>query len=179
MNSQSEQQLEDLIELKDEMNHYFYLLKKRKIDENYVHEMGVTQKIKRGKELLLLLVLTPTALLGLLHCGIPYVWIKKFVQRSFKRRVFWGSVKLLLGMIVMGILNIPFIFIFYDLIYASYFLAFIYYTLIGLFGLSAYTWWQTFLRYKEKGHIRNIDLSDLVKKRTEILNKIHQLISVA
>ncbi len=179
LNSQSEQQLEDLIELKDEMNHYFYLLKKRKIDENYVHEMGVTQKIKRGKELLLLLVLTPTALLGLLHCGIPYVWIKKFVQRSFKRRVFWGSVKLLLGMIVMGILNIPFIFIFYDLIYASYFLAFIYYTLIGLFGLSAYTWWQTFLRYKEKGYIRNIDLSDLVKKRTEILNKIHQLISVA
>lgn len=179
LNAQTDNHLEQLNELKHEMTHYFALLKKLRIHDNYVYELGTFHQLKRAKELFLLIVLAPTAVLGIIHCGIPYYFIKRFVEKSFKRPVFWGSVKLLLGMIVIGLLNIPFIFLFHDLIVASYWLGFIYYALIGLFGLSAYMWFRNMMRFKEKGHIRTLDLSNLLSKRAELIEKIHRTIPVA
>jgi hypothetical protein len=105
--------------------------------------------------------------------------VKRFVEKSFKRPVFWGSVKLLLGMISMGLLNIPVIFLIYDLIYPSFWVAFGYYLLIGVFGLSAYMWWRNFIRFKEKGLVRHTDLSKVLEKRSELIKRIHEQIPVA
>jgi hypothetical protein len=179
LNTQTENQLEQLSELKHEMNRYFSLLKKLRIHDNYVHESGTSKQLKRGKELLLLVVLAPVAVLGLIHCGIPYFLIKRFVEKSFKRPVFWGSVKLLLGMILIGLLNIPVIFLFHDLIYASYWLGFLYYASIGLYGLSAYMWFRNLERFREKGLIRKLDLANVLNKRALLMEEIHRKIPVA
>lgn len=179
LNAQTETQLEHLSELKHEMNRYFALLKKLRIHDNYVYESATSNQLKRGKELLLLVVLAPAAVLGLIHCGIPYFFIKRFVEKSFKRPVFWGSVKLLLGMIVIGLLNIPFIFLFHDLIFASYWLGFLYYALIGLYGLAAYMWFRNLALFKEKGLIRKLDLSSVLTKRALLIAEIHRKIPVA
>ena len=173
------QQLELLEPLQKEIEAYFSLQKRMRINENFVFELNINQKLKRIKELSLLILLFPFALLGFFHCGLPYIIVKRFVEKSFKRRVFWGSVKLLLGMISMGLLNIPFIFLIHEFIYPSYWLGFIYYLSIGLFGLAAYMWFRNYTRFKEKGILSKIDLTKITQKRADLLEKIHNQIPVA
>jgi hypothetical protein len=108
-----------------------------------------------------------------------YFILKKFIEKSFKRKVFWGSVKLLLGMIGFGLINIPAIFLFEAFIYPSYWLGFVYYAFIGLFGLAAYMWFINLKRFKEKGIVSKADLSKLIAKRNELLAKIKTEIPVA
>lgn len=179
LNNQSSEDLEQLEPLKNDMERYFSLLKKLRFNENYLHEISMHHKLSRSKELLLLILLFPFALLGLIHCGLPYLFVKRFTERSFKRRVFWGSVKLLLGMITIGLLNIPIIFLFYHLIYPSYLLAIGYYILIGLFGLAAYEWFIFFKQFKEKGVVAKTDLTKFLSKRKELINSIHEKVPVA
>jgi hypothetical protein len=155
------------------------LEKKLRINENYVYELSKYKSISRTKELLMMILLFPFSILGMIHCGLPYILIKRFVEKSFRRRVFWGSVKLILGMVIIGIINIPAIFLFYYLVYPSYWLGFVYYGTIGLFGLSAYMWYRNLVRFKEKGIVRKANLSKIVEKRNELMEKINALIPVA
>jgi len=169
---------ESQMSLKKDLDGYFSLLKKFKLDERKIYEYSTTNG-SRAKELLFILTMWPFALLGLIHCGLPYIIIKRFVEKAFRRRVFWSSVKLLLGQIVMGLINIPFIFIFYWFIYPSYVLAFLYYIAIGLFGLAAYMWMRNFKSYKTKGEMKKMDISKFWKRRNELLKRIEAEIPVA
>lgn len=179
LNSKSAIELNQLEDLKGEIERYFSLLKKLNINENYVSEYSQDQKIKRSKELLLLVLLLPFALLGILHCALPYFFIKRFVENSFKRKVFWASVKLILATLAIGLINIPVIFLFYNFVYPSYWLGFAYYYSIGLLGLAAYMWRINFNRFIEKGIVSKMDLSKIVAKRTVLLASIKDLIPVA
>ena len=179
LNGLNEKEFDQIQLLKDEMEQYFSSLSKIKVNENYVYELATTSKLNRLKELFTLILFAPTAILGLIHCGLPYVLIKRFVEKSFKRKVFWGSVKLLLGMIIMGLINIPIIFIFYHFIYPNYGVAFGYYLLIGIFGLSTYLWWENYIRFKEKGSVSKMNLTNMLLKRKELIDKIHSEIPVA
>jgi hypothetical protein len=179
LNGLNEKEFDQIQLLKDEMEQYFSSLRKIKVNENYVYELATTSKLNRLKELFTLILFAPTAILGLIHCGLPYVLIKRFVEKSFKRKVFWGSVKLLLGMIIMGLINIPIIFIFYHFIYPNYGVAFGYYLLIGIFGLSTYLWWENYIRFKEKGSVSKMNLTNMLLKRKELIDKIHSEIPVA
>lgn len=169
---------ESLMSLKKDLDGYFNLLKKFKLDERKVYEYSTTNG-SRSKELLFMLSMWPFALLGLIHCGLPYIIIKRFVEKAFRRRVFWSSVKLLLGQVVMGLINIPFIFLFYWLVYPSYWLGFLYYFLIGLFGLAAYMWMRNFKSYKTKKEMKKMDVSKFWKRRNELLKRIEAEIPVA
>lgn len=179
LNKQNDENLEALRPLKKEMEHYFSLLKKLRINENYVHEISIHHKISRSKEILTMLILFPFALLGIIHCGLPYIFVKRFTERSFKRRVFWGSVKLLLGMFAIGFFNIPVIFLFHNMIYPNYWLAILYYLLIGIYGLAAYVWSTNFTQFKEKGFVAQADVSKIISKRKELIEMIHSFVPVA
>lgn len=179
LNEQTEETINNLTSLKNEMEQYFSLLRKLRINENYVHELSLHHKIRRSKELVIMILLTPFAILGILHCGLPYFLVKRYVEKSFKRRVFWGSVKLILGMISIGLINIPVIFLFYHFIYPNYWLALVYYAMIGLFGLAAYEWWRNFIHFREKGYVQKTDLSKILAMRKELVDKIHTEIPVA
>jgi hypothetical protein len=79
----------------------------------------------------------------------------------------------------MGLINIPIIFIFYHFIYPNYWIAFGYYLLIGVFGLSAYLWWKNYIQFIEKGFVSKLNLSNTLLKRKELIAKIHAEIPVA
>jgi len=179
LNAQKHDELENLQDLKKEIHDYFALQKKLKINENYLYELSAHKRITRLNEFIMLVLLAPFALLGLIHCGLPYYGVKKFVEGSFKRKVFWGSVKLLLGMISMGILNIPFIFIFKAYVCPSYLLGMLYYFSIGIFGLSTYMWRRNYVRFREKGLVAKTDLTKLLLKRSDLIEKIHLQVPVA
>jgi len=179
LNERTHEEKAKLVPLNKKMVHYFSSLKAEKVDENHVREMANHGEINRLTDIIRLIILFPFMLLGMVHCAIPYIIVKRFVEKSFKRRVFWSSVKLILGMISIGLLNIPVIFAFYAFIYPSYLLGILYYLLIGLFGLAAYMWFRHLKRYKAKSRAKQMNLQIWVQQRSELLTEIHDQIPVA
>jgi hypothetical protein len=111
-----------------------------------------------------MLVSLPFALLGLIHAGLWYLLVKRFVEKVFKRPVFWGSSKLIILMALVGLVNIPFIFLianyfeFLGSVYA-YLIAFSYYFFIWFYSLMAYAWKNNAIHCYRYLKVRKLDLS--------------------
>jgi hypothetical protein len=167
---------EELVQLKADLNSYQKLMDKMKLSDDLIYAKQHLQENSNFSDYLKLIVLFPFMLLGLIHVFIPYFWIKRFVEKTFKRKVFWGSVKLLMGKIILGLLNIPFIFLFAKFIYPSYWLGFGYYACVGLFGISMYAWFKSYKAIQINKKLEKQDLSKIISKRTELLERIKRLI---
>lgn len=176
LNEQDVEADEKLSKLKEDIAGYFKLLKRMRVEDRYVFWKQTNPSGGRTKEVLMMIMLFPFAILGLIHCGPWYFLIKRFVEKSFRRRVFWGSVKLVAGMIVMGLVNIPFIWVFYHLVYPSWWLAFAYYAAIGLFGLAAYMWFRNLKYFKTKGAIQKANLDSFIKKRAQLVARLEEVL---
>lgn len=170
----------ELLQIKEQLSAYFKLLKKLKLRDEFVYQKSHQKgKINRFPELFKLIFLTPFAILGFIHCAPAYFPIRRFVEKSFKRKVFWSSTKLVLAMFGMGLFNIPFIFIFHSFVYESWFIAFAYYWSIGILGLCAYEWYLAFSYFKEKGLVNRANTTAIDERRRALAKEIHQLIPVA
>lgn len=176
LNKRTDEEIKAFEGLRQEMDAYFIELAKLKLSDSLMYwkehhaNKGVIQ------EILYLILLFPIMLLGIIHFALPYLLIKRFVERSFKRKVFWGSVKLIMGMIAFGLYNIPAIFLFYYCIYPSWWLGITYYVSIGLIGLGAYQWFRHLNTLKAKKRAASIDLHEMTEKRRLFEMKIKELI---
>jgi hypothetical protein len=81
---------------------------------------------------------------------------------------------MLVGMIVMGLVNIPVIFIVQSFI-GSYLIGFVYYVFIGLFGLASYHFIQEITQLKSKLYARKSNLYSLKKERIELEKMIEAI----
>jgi Acyltransferase len=149
-------------------------LSTKKMEDRDVIEYIEKGKFSRTNNLLRMLALSPFALLGFIHCWPIYVIVKKFVEKSFKRKVFYGSVKLLLGMIGFGLINIPVVFLFYYFVYPSWWLAIFYYSLIGLFFLAMIMFNGAWFIWKRKGKIKENELKKMAEERLVLQELIQQ-----
>ena len=168
---------DELDSLKDDLSSYSKLLKRFRMDDNLIH-----WKKKSGSkvyEIAMMILLFPFMLIGMIHCFLPYFFIKRWVEKSFRRKVFWGSVKAIAGMISIGLLNGPVIPLFYYFIYPSWWLAVAYYFSIGLTGLAAYMWFVNLKRFKVKSAVLKADTRKFERKREELKERINKLIPVA
>lgn len=168
----------ELMEMKTNLELYFEEQKNANIEEHLLFDYK-SHNGSKAKEFTKLLLLFPFMILGVIHCGLQYILIKRFVEKSFRRPVFWSSVKLLLGMISIGLLNIPFIFLFYRYVYPSYWLGFSYYAMIGVFGISAYQWFRTVKVLREKKALDKSKVEYFWKKRETLKSQIERTIPVA
>lgn len=169
---------DELIALKDQLNSYYRLAKKLKIDDELLFQKIKHGKLVRSLEVLKLILLFLPMLVGFIHCAPIYFPIKKFVEGKFKRRVFWGSTKVVMGMIAMGLFNIMFIFLFHAFVYDSWGLAFAYYASIGLFGWAAYEWFLALKSFKVKGMLNKADTKAMEDKRVALEASVAQLVDV-
>jgi len=170
LNEQPIESSPQLLTLKNDLSSYFDRLQTNNLKEHLLYEYQISNG-SRKKERLFLLFLFPFAVLGFIHCGLFYLLCKRFVEKTFKRPVFWSSVKMIAGTILMGIGNIPVIFLFYSCVYPSYWLAFLYYLCIGWLGLAAYLWVKTWKTYKEKRRMKQLDLSAFWETRKVLLER--------
>lgn len=177
MNEQDVENSPKLVELKEKLSAYFGQLKRSKLLDRHVY--WKQQNGNRMKELLLITVLFPFSILGFVHTALPYYLTKRFTEKSFKRPVFWSSVKLIVGMLLIAIFNIPTIFIFYYVVYPSWWLAIAYFFTIGLTGLAAYMIILYIKEFNIKGKIKKMDTRELIQERRELVTMIHSEIPVA
>ena len=147
---------------------YFKKLKEHEISDQEFFE---SQNVRVPLYMYLLhILLLPFVLLGFIHCGILYLLIKRFVEKKFRRAVFWGSTKVIMMIFIAGILNLGVFFILPCCI--GWPLSIVYFLLIPLFGdifHSSLTFWKKSMRMRS---IRNRDLGELSTERNNLNLKI-------
>jgi hypothetical protein len=172
---------QELVTLKNELEAFFKKTKKQKIKDSYLRK--IEEKESNLLSLISLILFFPMMLLGTIHCYLPYKLIKNFAEKSFKRRVFWSSVKMMLGAVAIGLFNIPlvlllnhFVFIplFFDLKTINLFIPWIYYFTIPIFGVITYRWFQTAQDLSAMAKLRkSANLASLLAERSALIEKIN------
>lgn len=167
---------EELIALKKQADTYFRLQKRLGLSEKYVFEKVSAGKLNVSNELFYLITAFPIALLGAAHLLVPYLLVKKFTEKTFKRRVFWSSVKMMLGMLFMALFTWPIVALFNAYLIHNGWLSLLYFFTLPLFGIVAYTWKHKLVDFQTKRKLNNMDLNDFIQKRKALEEKIKLLI---
>lgn len=179
MNNQDLDNHEEMNSLKQDITSYFEQLKKNQVEEKQMHTMA-SRSFSKSRKLFYFALLWPLVIIGLIHNFLPYQFIKNFVEKSFRRKVFWGSVKMTLGVVAIGLFNLIFLFLGYYLIYPSWLFWIGYYFVVPpLTGVIAYGYFKKIEDYKGYYKAKSKDLSDLGELRHELINRIHRIIPVA
>lgn len=179
MNAQKLDENEELVSLKKDMDSYFNLQKRMKIQDRFVLAKDHPEFKNRTKELLMILFAWPLAILGMIHGFIPYIVVKKFTEKSFKRKVFWGSVKMMLGKLLGTIYNIPIICVVTHYFLPFWWLGILYYFLVPAVCWVAWRYVVAISEFRIKGAMDKIDVSKFATRRAELMQRIQELIPVA
>ena len=159
---------EEIHSMKNKVANYNIELAENDVDESMLHWKRTNPKGGRSLDLLKIILLFPFAIIGTIHCVIPYLFTKRFVEKTMKRPVFWGSVKIILGMFTIALFNAPIIFIIYYFIISNWWIAIAYFFSIGLTGFTAYIWTRIKNEYLEKGRVNQLNLTSILSKRESI-----------
>ena len=160
--------------LKQKLKDYF-----KEFDLNNIPEKLAYNDEKKSlaifKNMFLLIVLLPIFLIGFIHCYLPYIPLKYWIQKQFKRPVFWSSVKLLLNAVLVCIINIPLIYLINMYLIDNCWISAVYYLSLGFIGSISYLWMKRFketvkfLKFSSKKNIHIIDM------RNEIINDLKKI----
>ncbi len=164
---------EVLTTLKDALAHYFRELEAKNINENDVFEFVEKGKISNSKMYLFNIFFAPLALLGLLHGWISYFVIKPKVERSFKRSVFWSSVKIVGSHFITGIYNVLLLVPFYIFVYPSVLSGLLYLVLItGPSFIIFHKWINNWKSINRRKKISISSLTVLADRRMQIIRNL-------
>ncbi len=167
---------EKLTSLKGELSNYFDSLRTKGMMEEHFYP---SQRKINVMGRLAFVLLAPIALLGFVHAYIPYILVKRFVEKTFKRKVFWCSTKMVVTMLLMKLFNLPILFLipkFFDL---PFWVALLYFGNIGLLSLLWYEWRRAFVNWKSiKQHKKGDASGELWQKREELICRIQDEIQL-
>ncbi|MBI3136428.1 MAG: 1-acyl-sn-glycerol-3-phosphate acyltransferase [Bacteroidetes bacterium] len=121
--------------LKTALENYFTAEKKEKINDDWIYQFAGKKSKNLTARFLYLILVLPIFLVGVVHNLIPYVLVKSFVEKIFKRDVFWSGVKMLLGGLITTLYNLPVIWLFHHYVFPSYWLGFLYFMTVPAISL--------------------------------------------
>ena len=120
-----------------------------KLQDRFVLAQSQPALKNRTKEFAILALLWPLALVGIIHGLLPYLLVKKFAEKTFRRKVFWGSVKMMLGKLVGTIYNIPIIIVVTHYFLPYQWMGFVYFLIIPFtcwiacrWQGAGFLWWE-------------------------------------
>jgi hypothetical protein len=179
MNGEQLEEKEELVALKKDMESYFSLQKRMKLQDRFVVAKEHPEITNRSKELAILALLWPLALLGLIHGLIPYLIVKKLTEKMFRRKVFWGSVKMMLGKLFGTLYNVPLIILLTHFLFPFVWMGWVYYFVIPVICRVALTYVVAFREFRIKGVMRKTDVSKFTERRADLMKRIEALVPVA
>jgi hypothetical protein len=169
----------ELESLKKDLDTYFGLLKRMKIEDKYVLQAQKKEKIDPRNEMAWLLMMWPLALFGFIHAYIPYKLAKVLTEKMFKRKVFWGSVKMMLGKFFGTLFVIPVVCVVTHYFLPFWWLGIIYFLIIPEFWRLSYEYGRIFKQWQITRKTAKADLSKFVEKRTALEAQISKVCPVA
>ncbi|MEX1000952.1 MAG: hypothetical protein WDZ35_02445 [Crocinitomicaceae bacterium] len=177
MNEEFTEEAEDWKELETLTENYFDQLKKNKVKEKEVYRFVKNGNKKSIWPSWLYLILSfPLFLASCLHNLLPYLIVKTFTEKMFKRKVFWSGVKLMLGGLVWLLYNLPVFWLFPALIYDSFWLSFLYFFTVPTITFLFFHHWITMVKetisYQQKDEQK---LKKFSQERVLVLQKIEAM----
>ena len=178
MNSASHEESLKLSELQEDFEQYQQKLKDLGISEKEQYALEKDRMSYRN--VLKLAFLFPFAFLGLLHFGFIHFFVKRWVEKAFKRKVFWGSTKLAVGLYALMLLNIPLTllvgcFLPHDLSYKWVILG-LYYLSIGFFAFAYLKIYDFVTQRIRRAELRKINRDEIKKDYLRIQEKMLRII---
>lgn len=168
---------EDFQEFKKEAESYFSLIKRMNIADDYVAQAS-KGKLSRSSELMKLIALFPFTLIGWITCFIPYLSAKYITQKIMKRKVFWGSVKMMLAKLIGLIVLLPLSILSVKLFDVSGWFGLLVFVLLPIFWRISYEFQKVYIRFQTIGKIMKIDLTKFIKRRTELKENMNRFFQV-
>ena len=179
-NDLEKEKSESFENLQEKLAAYFQLIKRSKLEDKYIYETQEKGKLSTGKNIVKMIFGWPLFLLGVIHMGPIYVFVKKFVEGKMRRKVFWSSAKTVMGMVLHGLYNLVFIWAFYYMVYDSVWLAILYFfTIPGLSFIYAYNYRLSFIDWQKRKKINKTNIEGFVKRRKELEELIQTEIPIA
>ncbi len=179
LNQASESEKKELLSVKNQSDLYFKHLDELGISEEDLYRTHV-EKQKLGSSLTKFIILFPFFILGLLHTALPYWWVKRFVEKSLKRPVFWPGTKLTLAFFVVPLFNLPVLFWFMPKVLACFSLPFwvfvLYFTLIAPISALFLSFLDGIKNLMMVRKVKKMRLQALVDARTDVLQHLNRII---
>jgi hypothetical protein len=169
----------EILALQKDLDTYFNLEKRMKVEDRFVIAKKNPELVSTLKNWLYLILMWPFAIAGFIHGFIPYIISKKVTEKIMRRKVFWGSVKMMMAKIVGSIYNIPIIILVTKWYLPHWSLGILYYFLIPVLWRLSYEYAHQFKEIRIKRKMRSADLSKFIEKRAELEERISGLIPVA
>jgi len=167
---------EKFTSLKEELSIYFDSLSNKGMTEEHFYQSQCKTNVMSR---LAFVILAPIALLGFIHAYLPYTLVKRFVEKTFKRKVFWCSTKMVGTMLLMQLFNLPILFLLPEFFNLPFWAALLYFGNIGLLSLLWYEWRRAFVNWKKIKQQKNGDISgELWQKREELICRIQDEIQL-
>ncbi|MEN9303813.1 MAG: hypothetical protein RL264_2242 [Bacteroidota bacterium] len=169
---------QELEQLKGDLASFFSILYKNHLPLSALKDASVKNSKWFLLHLLKLLLLLPFSILGCLHIAPAFLVAKKFVEKKFKRSVFWGSAKMLISLIIAGLYNIVLVTVVASYLDVEWYFGTLYYFSIGVF------WWaflesrQIIRKIKNRSKIKKMDVDELYGMFNRLASKIDDLIPV-
>lgn len=179
INEQVTDESTEILALQKDLDAYFQLEKRMKIEDRFVVAKKQPELVSTLNNWLYLILMWPFAIAGFIHGFIPYIIAKKVTQKIMRRKVFWGSVKMMLGKIIGSIYNIPIIILITKWYLPHWSLGVLYYFITPVLWRLSYEYMHQFREIRIKQKMRSVDLSKFVEKRAELEERIKRLIPVA
>ncbi len=176
INAQPEERLE---QLKIPIEAYFQDLESARLTEEDVYEFSQAGKVTNTKLVLYNVFLAPFALLGLLHGWISWFVIKPKIEKAFKRKVFWSSVKMVISLFATGLYNALLLIPFYFFVYPSVVAGLLYLILIsGPSFVIFHQWVENKREIKRRKVLDRESLKKSAAKRIELLRLIREKVNI-
>jgi hypothetical protein len=162
---------------------YFKKLKNKNLQDNQLNDF---EKAGQKKNLFIkffgLFLTLPIFIVGFINNVIPYILVKTFVEKIFKRKVFWSGVKMLLGGLIWFLVYLPLFWYMPDIIQldisesAYFWLTLVYFVaVIPLTFVWAYEWRRVFKRTLKLSLAASSDLSDLSIERKAVIAQMKEM----
>lgn len=175
LNQFGEELPSNISEFKVNLKSYFDKLDSKNILDSDLKTIKDNSYSKTGFFLKALFLL-PFAILGFLHFFLLYRFVKNFVEKKFKRDVFWGSTKMILGMFLFGLINLPIVLFIASLLSLPFWMGLIYFFSTSIYWLAFVTlklYWNEFVRMNK---LSEINVDELIQQRLQLENQMNEIV---
>ncbi|MFM8596311.1 MAG: 1-acyl-sn-glycerol-3-phosphate acyltransferase [Flavobacteriales bacterium] len=160
--------------LKQQIQDYFLSLSEQKLTEAELYWFGLQKNWKLNQFLKLILWL-PFFVLGLLHVALPYVWVKRFVEKKLKRPVFWSGAKMGMLLVILPLWNIILLTIAGQFIHLCWLYWLFYFLSLNLVAHGFHRFITTWKIWRKSGRFSAQKFNNIVNQREELLKHLKEI----
>ncbi len=161
-------------DIKFKIDSYFKKLKGKGITDDLIYD-ATTNPFSTSQYLIQLLYL-PIAFLGFIHCSLFYFSIKQFVEKKFRRDVFWGSTKLIMMIFIAGPINLL-VLVFLPTI-MGWPLSVLYFLAIPFFGFIFHRFLDFWIRVYKIEKLKNKRITKIIEEREHLKQNLDNFVEL-